>query len=132
MAEPIPGNPQALPLAQDLERVLEMEFKALQEQNLENFDSLQPGKAELLAALTALCPTADQLQESPHWADFIDCMRRCRDAHQRNALIIERKLDAIRGALQSLQVGAVTSGVEVYDKLGKLARFSKAKGYRDA
>ena len=132
MADQLPGNPQALPLAQDLERVLEMEFKALQEQNLENFDALQPGKAKLLTALSALCPAPDQLQENPHWLDFIDCMRRCRDAHQRNALIIERKLDAIRGALQSLQASAVTSTVEVYDKLGKRARFSKAKGYRDA
>ena len=132
MADLLPSNPQALPLAQDLERVLEMEFKALQEQHLENFESLQPGKAELLAALGQLCPPAEQLHSNPNWADFIDCMRRCRDAHQRNALIIERKLDAIRGALQSLQVGALTTNVEVYDKLGKLARFSKAKRYRDA
>ena len=56
----------------------------------------------------------------------------CRDMHRRNAMLIERKLDAIRGALRSLSAGHASSPVEVYDRLGKMARFSKGRGFNEA
>jgi len=51
--------------------------------------------------------------------------------HRRNAVLIERKLDTIRGTLHSLHTGESGSPVEVYDRLGQVARFSKGRGYQD-
>jgi hypothetical protein len=47
-------------------------------------------------------------------------------------MLIERKLEAIRGTLQSLQVSVSTSTVEVYDRLGQVARFTRGRGYQEA
>lgn len=119
-------------LALELEQILEQEFQALQEQKLEPFENLQPGKTALLAELARLCPPAEQLQADPMWSDLRDSLLRGRDAHRRNAVLIERKLEAIRGALGSLQVDNPTASVEVYDRLGKVSRFNKGRGYQDA
>ena len=56
----------------------------------------------------------------------------CRDAHRRNAVLMERKLEAIRGTLQSLRLEDPSSSVEVYDRLGHISRFSRKTGYSDA
>jgi hypothetical protein len=45
--------------------------------------------------------------------------------------LIERKLDTIRGTLHSLNTGENGSPVEVYDRLGQVARFSKGRGYQE-
>jgi hypothetical protein len=93
---------------------------------------LQPGKSELLAELSRLCPPAQDLQDQPQWAGLHDSLLRGRDAHRRNSVLIDRKLEAIRGALSSLQAGNPTASVEVYDRLGKVSRFNKGRGYHDA
>jgi len=121
-----------LTLARELEQILEQEFQALQDQKLDSFESLQPGKSDLLAQLARLCPPADELQNQPQWSDLRESLVRGRDAHRRNAVLIERKLEAIRGALSSLQIDNPTASVEVYDRLGKVSRFNKGRGYQDA
>ena len=78
-----------LTLAHELEQVLEQEFRALQDQKLEDFESLQPGKSELLAELSRLCPPAQDLQDQPQWAGLHDSLLRGRDAHRRNSVLIE-------------------------------------------
>jgi len=123
---------RALPMAGDLAQILEMEFEALQKQDLERFEQLQARKTDLLAELTGLCPPADILQSDPQWQALLTAMTECRDLHRRNAMLIERKLEAIRGTLQSLQSSVATSTVEVYDRLGQVARFSRSRGYTDA
>ncbi len=123
---------RVLQLARELEQILEQEFQALQDQKLDAFEGLQPSKTGLLAELARLCPPAEQLQSEPTWADLRESLLRGRDAHRRNAVLIERKLEAIRGALSSLQVGNPTASVEVYDRLGKVSRFNKGRGYQDA
>ena len=123
---------RALPMAGDLAQILEMEFEALQKQDLERFEQLQARKTDLLAELTGLCPPADILQSDPQWQALLTAMTECRDLHRRNAMLIERKLDAIRGTLQSLQSSVAASTVEVYDRLGQVARFTRSRGYNDA
>jgi flagellar biosynthesis/type III secretory pathway chaperone len=86
----------------------------------------------LLAELAGLCPPADILQTDPQWQGLLAAMVECRDLHRRNAMLIERKLDAIRGTLQSLQSSVAASTVEVYDRLGQVARFTRSRGYNDA
>ncbi len=119
-------------LLQRLRRLLELEFDALREQSLEQFESLQPGKNELLEQLARLAPDAQVFQTDPQWTDAREALVECRDLHRRNAVLIERKLEAIRNALQSLTQASQTSTVEVYDRLGQVARFARGRGYQDA
>ena len=121
----------ALSLAKQLSELLLLEFEALKVQDLDRFEALQPGKNELLAGLSQLCPSAEDLQSLPEFEDLKVLLVDCRDLHRRNAVLIERKLDTIRGTLHSLHTGESGSPVEVYDRLGQVARCSKGRGYQD-
>ena len=120
-----------LSLASQLSQLLLLEFEALKVQDLDRFEALQPGKNELLAGLAKLCPTAEELQKLPEYEELRNVLIDCRDLHRRNAVLIERKLDTIRGTLHSLHTGESGSPVEVYDRLGQVARYSKGRGYQD-
>ena len=122
---------QALSVSDQLVQLLALEFEALKSQDLDRFESLQPGKNDLLAQLSQLCPTAEDLQNLPEWEPLREKLLECRDLHRRNAVLIERKLDSIRGALHSLRAGDSGSPVEVYDRLGQVARFSRGRGYHE-
>ena len=117
--------------ATQLSQLLLLEFEALKVQDLDRFEALQLGKNELLASLAKLCPTAEDLQNLPEHEELLELLVECRDLHRRNAVLIERKLDTIRGTLHSLHTGESGSPVEVYDRLGQVARFSKGRGYQD-
>jgi hypothetical protein len=62
------------------------------------------------------------------WISFRDLMSACRDMHRRNEILIIRKLDAIRGTLQTLNGTDSTASVEVYDRLGRMARGRGGRG----
>lgn len=122
---------QALSVSDQLVQLLALEFEALKSQDLDRFESLQPGKNDLLAQLSQLCPASEDLQNLPEWEPLREKLIECRDLHRRNAVLIERKLDTIRGALHSLRAGDSGSPVEVYDRLGQVARFSRGRGYHE-
>jgi flagellar biosynthesis/type III secretory pathway chaperone len=122
---------QALSVSDQLVQLLALEFEALKSQDLDRFESLQAGKNDLLAELASLCPSAEDLQNLPEWDALRESLIECRDMHRRNAVLIERKLDTIRGALHSLRAGDSGSPVEVYDRLGQVARFSRSRGYQE-
>jgi flagellar biosynthesis/type III secretory pathway chaperone len=121
----------ALSLASQLSELLLLEFEALKAQDLDRFEALQPGKNDLLAGLSQICPSAEDLQSLPEFENLRVLLVDCRDLHRRNAVLIERKLDTIRGTLHSLRTGESGSPVEVYDRLGQVARFSKGRGYQE-
>lgn len=135
-AEQASSLEQALALVQTLDDMLELEFEQLKVQNLDAFEASQSTKNELLEELARLAgiqgpDSADAL--GPEWDAFKDHMAHCRDLHRRNEVLIGRKIDAIRGALQSLQVEDPASSVEIYDRLGKVSRGRRAgRGYSDA
>jgi flagellar biosynthesis/type III secretory pathway chaperone len=122
---------RVLSVSEQLVQLLALEFEALKSQDLDRFESLQPGKNDLLAELSSLCPSAEDLQQLPEWEILRERLIECRDMHRRNAMLIERKLDAIRGTLHSLRSGDSGSPVEVYDRLGQVARFSRGRGYQE-
>ncbi len=122
---------QVLALTAQLAQLLALEFDALKSQDLDQFESLQPAKNELLRELTEKCPSAQELQDLPEWENLRETLIQCRDLHRRNAILIERKLDTIRGTLHSLRFGESGSTVEVYDRLGQVARFSRGRGYQE-
>lgn len=121
-----------LPVADQLQQLLASEFEALKSQDLDRFEQLQTAKTELLSELARLCPDSEVLQAHADWQELKEVLVDCRDMHRRNAILIERKLDAIRGALRSLSAGHASSPVEVYDRLGKMSRFSKSRGVNEA
>lgn len=121
-----------LPVAEQLQQLLVLEFEALKAQDLDRFENLQTAKTDLLSELTRLCPDSDVLQNHADWQNLKEVLLDCRDMHRRNAILMERKLDAIRGALRSLSAGHASSPVEVYDRLGKMARFSTGRGFNEA
>jgi flagellar biosynthesis/type III secretory pathway chaperone len=137
-SEVMPTSPveQALALVKTLEEMLELEFEQLKEQNLDAFEASQATKNELLEELARLAgiqgpDSADAL--GPEWDEFKEHMAECRDLHRRNEVLIGRKIDAIRGALQSLKVEDPASSVEIYDRLGKVSRVRRGgRGYADA
>jgi len=120
-----------LSLATQLSKLLLLEFEALKVQDLDRFESLQTGKNDLLAGLAKLCPSAEDLQNLPEHEELRELLIESRDLHRRNAVLIERKLDTIRGTLHSLHTGETGSPVEVYDRLGQVARYSKGRGYQE-
>jgi flagellar biosynthesis/type III secretory pathway chaperone len=122
---------RALFVSDQLIQLLALEFEALKSQDLDRFESLQDGKNDLLTELSALCPSPEDLQNLPEWDALRELLIQCRDMHRRNAVLIERKLDTIRGALHSLRAGESGSPVEVYDRLGQVARFSRGRGYQE-
>jgi flagellar biosynthesis/type III secretory pathway chaperone len=122
---------RALSVSEQLVQLLALEFEALKSQDLDRFESLQQGKNDLLAEMSQLCPSAEDLQQLPEWEPLRERLIECRDMHRRNAMLIERKLDAIRGTLHSLRTGDSGSPVEVYDRLGQVARFSRGRGYQE-
>ena len=122
-------------LVNQLETLLDQEFEALKIQDLDQFELLLSGKNHLLAELSRLTGVnqfndADKL--GPHWSDFRTRMLNCRDMHRRNEILIMRKLDAIRGALESMNVQDPTSPVEVYDRLGQIKRIRQLRGFTEA
>jgi flagellar biosynthesis/type III secretory pathway chaperone len=116
-----------------LHRLLEEEFEALKSQDLQSFESLQQAKSSLLNELSQ---TIDWQRDSiaagakpgilAAWESFRLLMLDCRDLHRRNELLILRKRDAVRGALQALVGGLEsTASVDVYDRLGRQSRPGK-------
>jgi len=127
---------QAQELAKQLAQVLDLEFEALRIQDLEQFEQLQATKTELLAHLGQFAPgTVPQDNETrggADWQAWRYAMADCRDQHRRNAVLIERQLDAVRGTLQSLRLPDSPSPIEMYNRLGHIARSVRGQGYSDA
>jgi flagellar biosynthesis/type III secretory pathway chaperone len=120
-------------------RLLDEEFDALRQQDLDRFDALQTPKLQLLQDLSAVVDArrADierqpDATENTLWDALIGTMDSCRTLHRRNEILIDRKREAIQGALLALTGGASSGLPETYDKLGRVVRHSRARGYEDA
>ena len=115
-----------------LESVLEQEFEALKNQDLAHVDRLLNANNEILIDISRMTGVSDPSHASKldgSWDGFRSRMDYCRNLHRRNEMLVNRKLDAIRGALKSLHLTDPTSSVEVYDRLGKLNRVKRSRSY---
>lgn len=138
--QPGDGVDAALAASDRLAAVLEAEFEALKGRDIEAMERLQPGKTAQLQALSdwaAHARPADAADAAgpdplPGWSDFLDRIAQCRQAHWRNETLLVRQLDAIRGTLRALHAGEDAASVELYDRMGQVARRMSARGYSDA
>ena len=117
-----------------LHDLLEQEFEALKVQDIDAFEQMQIRKQELFDTMHALTRvgTEDSRLDEPEWDGFKNLISDCRELHRRNEVLIIRKLDAIRGTLQTLHGSEATASVEVYDRLGRISRTRGGRGYEEA
>ncbi len=118
--------------ANALVTLLGEEFALLKAGDLESFEALQAKKSETLEALSALMPvltgevslteTDDSETASTLVEEIKVLLATCRDAHLKNAMLIDRKIEATRSALEVLRSSRSADTGETYDKLGKLKR----------
>ena len=123
---------EGLHKANALNALLEEELALLKAGDLDSFEALQAKKSETLEALSTLLPvlTGDvSLAETEDDAIAVSLVEEintllttCRDAHLRNAMLIDRKMEATRSALEVLRSSRSADTGETYDRLGKLKR----------
>ncbi len=118
--------------AHALSALLQEELALLTAGDLDSFEALQSRKAEVLESLSALMPTlsgevpiedgSDVDAAVALIDDIKEVLATCRDAHLKNAILIDRKIEATRSALEVLRSSRSADTVETYDKLGRIQR----------
>ena len=106
--------------------ILEAEFKLLQTDNLDGFETLQAEKQVIVEALSEkLTPT--DINDDYNVADddsddsnVKSMLAMCRDYHLRNGILLEKKIEVNKHALNILRSSRHSDEVETYDKLGKV------------
>ena len=123
-------------LTKNLHNVLDKEFEFLKSQNIDNFLNIQDQKEKLLADLSQtiidLDLSASQTKNQPQFDEFFANIQVCQEAQKRNSILVSRKIDAIRGALNTLE-SKNNSSTELYNKLGKIknSKLFKYKGFEE-
>lgn len=116
-----------------LEALLQQEFDVLRARSFEELDRLQ---SEKLAILESLQSTANQVAGLPQppeaWAGILEALQACRNAYRRNELLVIRQLEVVRTALSSLQAADPTATVDLYDRMGQMARRGARRVHTDA
>ena len=118
--------------AHTLSALLQEELALLTAGDLDSFEALQSRKAEVLESLSALMPTlsgevpiedgSDVDATVALIDDIKEVLATCRDAHLKNAFLIDRKIEATRSALEVLRSSRSADTGETYDKLGRIQR----------
>ena len=118
--------------ANALSALLQEELALLTAGDLDSFEALQSRKAEVLESLSALMPTlsgevpiedgSDVDATVALIDDIKEVLATCRDAHLKNAILIDRKIEATRSALEVLRSSRSADTGETYDKLGRIKR----------
>ena len=120
--------------AKQIKEILDLEFAALKKQDLEEFDSLQESKTALINFISSLnVPPFKEDNDPDIWLPLREIIQECQNLHRRNEILITRKLDSIRAALNTLSGESDnSSSVEMYDRLGKIAQKRNKKGFLEA
>ncbi|MBK87616.1 MAG: hypothetical protein CMQ44_02055 [Gammaproteobacteria bacterium] len=111
-------------LGERLTAVLEKEFSALVEKNLDLLESLQSQKVALLTEIEQTWQgfntetVADQTALEVVRALMADC----RDKHIRNDLLLRRQMETVKTLLATLTSQSAERFGDVYNKLGRLKR----------
>jgi len=111
-------------LGERLAAVLEKEFSALVEKNLDLLESLQSQKVALLTEIEQTWQgfntetVADQTALDAVRALMADC----KDKHIRNDLLLRRQMETVKTLLATLTSQSAERFGDVYNKLGRLKR----------
>jgi flagellar biosynthesis/type III secretory pathway chaperone len=108
--------------ASRLGALLQLEFEALKSRDLAAFDALQVERGEVLTRLAQVADVVSAQVPVPDWWDAVlPGLAQCKQDHLRNIQLLQRQMQAVKGALQALQGEAAVS-VDLYDRLGQVSR----------
>ena len=124
----------AIRFASELHRLLELEFEALKLQNLSEIESIQEKKIPILEYLSSDSVKANVTDATgdADWESFKSIISECKNAHRRNEILVNRRIESIKGALNAVTGDNKDDELEMYDKLGKLAQKKSNKGILEA
>jgi flagellar biosynthesis/type III secretory pathway chaperone len=116
--------------ASRLAEILSLEFEALKTRDLAAFEAMQEEKTLLLESLAATAQWASSQNPAPVlWQQIQDSLQQSKQDHLRNIQLLQRQLQAVKGALQALQ-GESAPTVDLYNRMGQIARRQGAWGYQ--
>jgi flagellar biosynthesis/type III secretory pathway chaperone len=108
--------------ASRLGTLLQLEFEALKSRDLQDFDALQAERGEVLSRLAQVADAVSAQVPVPDWWDaLLPDLTQCKQDHLRNIQLLQRQMQAVKGALQALQ-GEHAASVDLYDRLGQVSR----------
>jgi flagellar biosynthesis/type III secretory pathway chaperone len=114
-----------------LSEILGLEFEALKVRDLAAFEGVQEEKNSLLQNLARLAEWAAPQSPVPlQWQQVQDSLRQSKQDHLRNIQLLQRQLQAVKGTLQALQGESAAPSVDLYDRMGQIARRPGAWGYQ--
>jgi flagellar biosynthesis/type III secretory pathway chaperone len=108
--------------ASRLGALLQLEFEALKSRDLAAFDALQAERGDVLTRLAQVADGVSAQVPLPDWWNaLLPGLTQCKQDHLRNIQLLQRQMQAVKGALQALQGEAAVS-VDLYDRLGQVSR----------
>jgi flagellar biosynthesis/type III secretory pathway chaperone len=108
--------------ASRLGALLQLEFEALKSRDLPAFDALQAERGDVLTRLAQVADGVNAQVPLPDWWNaLLPGLTQCKQDHLRNIQLLQRQMQAVKGALQALQGEAAVS-VDLYDRLGQVSR----------
>jgi flagellar biosynthesis/type III secretory pathway chaperone len=108
--------------ASRLGALLQLEFEALKSRDLVAFDALQLERGEVLTRLAQVADVVSAQDPVPDWWNaMLPDLTQCKQDHLRNIQLLQRQMQAVKGALQALQGDSAVS-VDLYDRLGQVSR----------
>ena len=111
-----------------LAQILGLEFECLKIRDLTAFEGVQDEKSGLLQRLASVAEWASAQSPVPElWQQLQSSLQQSKQDHLRNIQLLQRQLQAVRGALQALQ-GESAPSVDLYDRMGQIARRQGAWG----
>ncbi len=139
-AVPAPATAPALPdlqaaqaQARALGELLQAEFEALRSQSFDRLEMIQDQKVDLLQSLQVVANAVAALPEPPAaWNEVVSLLQACRSDYRRNEMLVARQLEVVSAALRSLQSIDSTASVDLYDRLGQMARRGGRRVYSEA
>lgn len=111
-------------LGERLSAVLEKEFSALVEKNLDLLESLQLQKVDLLSQIETAWQGYDieMASEQDALQEVRVLMSECKDKHIRNDLLLRRQMETVKNLLATLTSQSADQFGDVYNKLGRMKR----------
>ena len=124
----------AIRFANELHKLLELEFEALKLQNLSEIESIQEKKIPILKYLGSDIVKANitEARGDADWESFKSIINECKNAHRRNEILVNRRIESIKSALNTVTGENKDGELEMYDKLGKLSQKKSHKGILEA
>jgi flagellar biosynthesis/type III secretory pathway chaperone len=108
--------------ASRLGALLQLEFEALKSRDMAAFDALQAERGDVLTRLAQVADAVSTQVPVPDWWNaMLPGLTQCKQDHLRNIQLLQRQMQAVKGALQALQ-GESAVSVDLYDRLGQVSR----------